>query len=214
MTVTTLADLSHLHGAVRHQGDRPTCLAFTLSDLNMHRHGQMIPFSPEYLYREAARNMVGWKPGDGLELTAALTAVYAPGQPLEVDCPYLPEEPQTPLAPSPTFSRLFTGSYAHFHPKHDEIVEVLERGQSVGLVLKLTPEFVTVDMPSGKIVYSAGHLPGMSHAVLAVGHGVDAQTNEPHLLIRNSWGAGWGMQGHAWLPQEYLVSHAILAFGA
>ncbi|MEW5705145.1 MAG: hypothetical protein AB1781_11265 [Pseudomonadota bacterium] len=32
-----------------------------------------------------------------------------------------------------------------------------------------------------------------------------------HLLIRNSWGDGWGLGGYAWLPVAYLESFAVQA---
>ena len=46
----------------------------------------------------------------------------------------------------------------------------------------------------------------LRHAVIAVGHGlVDGATS---ILIRNSWGAGWGLGGHAWLTERFL-SHRL-----
>lgn len=39
------------------------------------------------------------------------------------------------------------------------------------------------------------------HAVLAVGYD-DAKQR---FLVRNSWGAGWGLQGYFWMPYAYLV---------
>ncbi|MGB3625108.1 MAG: hypothetical protein WA989_04750 [Henriciella sp.] len=38
--------------------------------------------------------------------------------------------------------------------------------------------------------------------MLAVGRG---GPEGRHILIRNSWGPGWGDNGHAWLPPDYLV---------
>jgi len=39
------------------------------------------------------------------------------------------------------------------------------------------------------------------HAVMAVGYD-DAQQA---LLVRNSWGSGWGLQGYFWMPYAYLL---------
>ena len=45
--------------------------------------------------------------------------------------------------------------------------------------------------------------PSQRHALVAVGHGtVDGATA---ILVRNSWGAGWGIDGHAWLTERFLA---------
>ncbi|MGD8238756.1 MAG: C1 family peptidase [Armatimonadota bacterium] len=38
------------------------------------------------------------------------------------------------------------------------------------------------------------------HAVVAVGY----DDSQGALLIRNSWGTGWGVEGYGWLPYEYV----------
>ena len=43
------------------------------------------------------------------------------------------------------------------------------------------------------------------HAVLAVGY--DDTTNR--VLVRNSWGASWGMGGYFWLPYNYVGNRAL-----
>ena len=45
--------------------------------------------------------------------------------------------------------------------------------------------------------------PCRRHALVAVGYGdVDGVRA---VLVRNSWGADWGLGGHAWLPEPFLV---------
>lgn len=58
------------------------------------------------------------------------------------------------------------------------------------------------------------------HAVLAVGYDDHKeitntrcdQATEGALLIRNSWGKGWGEEGYGWLPYKYLLSGFALDF--
>lgn len=38
------------------------------------------------------------------------------------------------------------------------------------------------------------------HAVLAVGYDDDTE----RLLVRNSWGTGWGLKGYFWMPYDYF----------
>ncbi len=40
------------------------------------------------------------------------------------------------------------------------------------------------------------------HCVVAVGY----DDSQRHFIIRNSWGAGWGIKGYCYMPYEYLLS--------
>jgi C1A family cysteine protease len=44
------------------------------------------------------------------------------------------------------------------------------------------------------------------HAVLAVGY----DDTKKAILVRNSWGASWGLKGYFWMPYAY-ISNAKLA---
>lgn len=213
MTINTAINLRTLHGGVRQQGDRPTCMAFALSDLNGHRHQKPAQLSAEHLYREAAGLMPGWRPGDGLEVGAALRAVGAPGQALEAVVPYIAVEPTLPIAPNPPCAPLYAGRYFPQTRIMAAIERALASNRSIGLVLRLTEDFYNVTPSLPQVPFSPKALYGMSHAVVAVGVGNDSGTNERHVLIRNSWGASWGDCGHAWLPRSYIQTHTLCAFG-
>ena len=43
------------------------------------------------------------------------------------------------------------------------------------------------------------------HAVLAVGY----DESQQRFIVRNSWGAGWGMGGYFTLPYPYLLQHTL-----
>jgi C1A family cysteine protease len=44
--------------------------------------------------------------------------------------------------------------------------------------------------------------PSRVHGLVAVGYGT--RGTDTYTLVRNSWGAGWGMAGHGWISDRYL----------
>jgi C1A family cysteine protease len=50
------------------------------------------------------------------------------------------------------------------------------------------------------------------HAIVAVGYDNNKQIggDKGALLIRNSWGKGWGLQGYAWMSYKYVTSGLAL----
>ncbi|MFX4221540.1 MAG: C1 family peptidase [Thalassobaculum sp.] len=48
------------------------------------------------------------------------------------------------------------------------------------------------------------------HAMVVVGHGL--YSGDPIMLLRNSWGAGWGNNGHAWVREDCLAPRMVGAF--
>lgn len=72
------------------------------------------------------------------------------------------------------------------------------------MLTTLSPSFYapTVD---GIVDPAHGEAPDLAlrHAIIAVGHG--AINGSPAILIRNSWGAAWGINGYAWLTERFLT---------
>ncbi|WP_416669815.1 C1 family peptidase [Egbenema bharatensis] len=73
--------------------------------------------------------------------------------------------------------------------------------------------FNRTNVPGGIPYPCPGEAAQWGHAILAVGYDdafeiTNTQCNKVTrgaLLIRNSWGAGWGSQGYGWLPYEYVL---------
>lgn len=208
MTITDELILPQALHLARDQGRRPTCIAFALSELNL-RHASFVQLSPEFVYQSAACQTDGWKPGDGVSLGVALQAAAA-GQPVETDFPYQAAEPDAPVPAPPSGFDLY-GQNIDVVP-HDiaSMCRMLREGRPIGLGLRLTRSFFSpVD---GVIAFEqAALVPEVLHAVTVLGLGREDQ--ESYFLIRNSWGAQWGLGGSAWLSETYLLKHAICAFG-
>lgn len=206
ITVVCLTDSAPV--SARNQGNRPTCLAFAVTDLN--RRFSEDELGPEYFYRATIQRIPGWKPGDGVQADAAAEASQA-GHALEAHFPYQVDEPVVPLQALPDALDLFGKPVRFFDPDIGQLIDSVHRGVPLGLALRLTYEFYSP--AEGIIPFSQSLLPGaMQHAVVVVGLGHD-----PHggiwFLIRNSWGVQWGQNGHARIPVDYIAAHATCAFG-
>lgn len=214
MTVVSSIDLSVNWEPPRSQGNRPTCLAFTASELNRNLSGTDLALSAEYIYRAAARRSATWKAGDGLLMTHLSEVLAQHGQPTDPVCPYLAHEPLEAPPDLPQLAaseKLYTAAVQLISTAPQQIEDELRQGTPVGLILKLTDTFLKPTQ--GTIEFSHMLLSiNMHHAVVATGLGKHSGTGEPYFRIRNTWGETWGEQGHAWLPHSYVQSHAVTAF--
>jgi hypothetical protein len=208
--MTLEVSLADQFSDIRDQGRRPTCVAFAASDLHTFVRANREPLSVEYAYYFAVRRSATSNPRSGVTLEDIRTAVAYDGQPVERDWPYLPVLPTDLSTWKPPSSvravyRHTSGAPASLPPS--DIVELIKQRRAPLLVIALTTVFFTPDS-SGVISETSAEPAIGTHAVLGIGC---AQSNgEQFVLIRNSWGVGWGKKGTAWLSTEYL-QHRLLA---
>lgn len=200
--ISASSDLRSNTLPVRDQGRRPTCLAFALSSAHEHHGSRASHLSVEHLFYHGVARMTSPDPSQGLTFEAATTALAQDGQPLEKHWPYEPVQPdranwQPPQHAGRIYKRVTRDSGIDLAT----LFSHLAAGRSIVLGLVITASFLRCQ--------SNGLLPALSpdpvrggHAVLAVGHGRVGGADA--ILIRNSWGPGWGDEGHAWLTDAYL----------
>ncbi|MBR8312486.1 C1 family peptidase [Burkholderia dolosa] len=192
-------------GPPRNQGRRPTCLVFATSDLNAFANATA-HLSVEFLCHHAAKAEESWEPGDGFSIDQVFTAVASPGQPEEYIYPYRPDAQDAPLqAPPNGLMPLFRSPSYRRALALSEVIALVRQGRAVGVVIAVTKSlFYPRD---GIVEFDPYVIPDQFHAMVAVGIGTHRQTDETHIYLRNSWGARWGNQGHAWVPERHLQLH-------
>lgn len=141
-----------------------------------------------------------------------LSAIEESGQPIEEKWAYLPAIPAdlSQWVPPNGISELFHRRHKLLPATVDMIRNSLNRGSPVLLVAMLSNSFFAPSAP-GVVDAHAEELPdpNLMHALVAVGHG--KVNGQPALLIRNSWGTAWGIDGHAWLTDIYLKPSLVAA---
>lgn len=199
--IAPIVDLRHHLHPVRHQGRRSSCLAFAASTAHEAHAAVGEHLCVEYLFFHAVARTPGQNSGAGTTMAAAAKALLDEGQPVEAAWPYTADAviPWTPPAIASAFHKatLSPGTL-----DFDGVVAALDAGAPVVLGLVITDAFYRPDA-AGAIADVTPDIERGGHAVLAIGHGADAG-GEAALLIRNSWGEGWGSGGHAWLPRAYV----------
>lgn len=209
--VATHCDLRVAFGAARNQGGRPTCLAFALSDAHGAARGTMEAMSAEHLYYHAVQRTPGGHPSDGVALPVACDALKFDGQSLETGWPYLTTLPRdlTHWKPPPGATPLFRRGTQPLTPKVADVIARLDTGRPVVLILLLGERFYNpID---GLISVGPNDADTDYHAVIAVGHG-SASTGDACILVRNSWGPDWALEGHGWIAVPYLEARLKQTF--
>lgn len=202
---------------VRHQGPRPLCLPFSIAAAHEATRTHAAVSGAEMLAVEPLWQHcfnAGLAGHDGTTLEAAAAAVKTKGQTAEQCWPYnatlgAGTEPEPATATHGTWYRVGTIESPLAHDGIESLAEdALASGLPLVLIVEVTDEF---EHPTtgGEITVPALTAPTSDyHAVLVVGAATNHQGTSRRLLIRNTWGTGWGAGGYGWLPLDYLIAFA------
>jgi len=183
--------------------------------------GKHIDASRLFLYK-ATRNLLHWTGDTGAFLRTTMGAMAIFGVPPEEYWPYIiVDYDKEPSAFCYAFAQAYQAiQYFRLDPPNTP----------KDLLLKRIKCLISANLPSmfGFTVFSSieqadddGKIPFPcrgekiigGHAVAAVGFNdkvkikntICGVKTEGALLIRNSWGTGWGEKGYGWLPYEYVL---------
>ena len=203
MSVATDMDLRGKLGDVRDQGHRPTCLAFAASAAHEASRTATDFLSTEFLFFAGAQRSHR-NPRRGLSTIAVAEALRTDGQPVESAWPYQSDNPDAATWKCPPISEPYHRATVTFAPRTVVAIRaLLGAGTPVLLVASVTLAMYAPDAEGIVRGGSTDSTVARKHALLAVGsgHGPDGE----YILVRNSWGLHWGIEGHGWLPDAYLA---------
>lgn len=196
-------------GPVRDQGEAGFCHSFAGAEIkNVQEYkekGYQQDMSPLALAKEV-KAIDSHSGEEGSDLLALMKAMCKTGTVLEMFCPFEQYVPGSLKFPNEIYGyRYRSGNYARC-TSVEEIKEALALGKPVALGFQATREIYTVKKEAPFIPLPDKIIPIGGHAVAVVGYD-DTLTHAGHtghLLIKNSWGTGWGADGYGWMPYDYL----------
>jgi C1A family cysteine protease len=226
VSLPSVVDLRPWCSPIENQGALGSCTANAgvgiVEYFERRAYGKHIDASRLFLYK-TTRNMLHWTGDTGAFLRSTMGALVLFGVPPEEYWQYVvadfDKEP-------PAFCYAFAQNYQALRyyrldpptTPGDVVLARVKTNLSAGLPSMFgftVYNSYTQANTTGKIPYpTAGERIVGGHAIVAVGYDDNMKIKNTNagavettgaLLIRNSWGGGWGAAGYGWLPYEYVL---------
>lgn len=229
-------DLRPFCSTIENQGGLGSCSAHAgmgiVEYFEKRSFGKWIDGSRLFLYK-TTRDLMGVTGDTGAWLRNVMGALALCGVPPEKYWPYTDKTPDFDKEPTAFVYAVADNYEAVSYFCHDP------QGQNVPAanVLATVKNYLAAGIPSmfgfwgfpsfnntnlvGGIPYPCpGEQAQWGHAIDAVGYDDNIKIKNTKcniettgaLLIRNSWGTGWGIQGYGWLPYQYVLNRLALDF--
>jgi len=184
--------------------------------------GKHIDASRLFVYK-STRNMLHWTGDTGAFLRSTMGALALFGVPPEEYWPYVVADfDKEPSAFCYAFAQNYQAiTYYRLDPPgtaKDALLKQIKTNLAAGLPSMFgftVYSSYTQAAITGKIPYpTPGEKIVGGHAIVAVGYDDNMKIKNTNpgaaettgaLLIRNSWGTGWGSSGYGWLPYDYVL---------
>lgn len=226
VAIPLTVDLRPWFSPIENQGSLGSCTANAgvgmVEYFERKAFGKHLDASRLFLYK-VTRNMLHWTGDTGAFLRSTMGAMVLFGLPPEEYWPYIIADfEKEPTAFCYAYAQNYQAiSYYRLDPPGITKAALLTQIKT-NLAGNLPSMFgftvynsINQASASGKIPYpTAGEKIAGGHAIVAVGYddnmkikntNAGAVETKGALLIRNSWGTGWGSAGYGWLPYEYVL---------
>lgn len=235
--VTTLpssVDLRSWCSSIENQGQLGSCTANAgagvVEYFENRAFGRYLDASRLFLYK-VTRNFAKLSGDSGAFLRSTIGALALFGVPPEEYWPYTDKTPDFDKEPT-AFCYSFAANYKSIkYFRHDSptltknaVLESIKKSLAAGIpsMFGFTVfNSISQAATSGKIPFPSKNEKILGgHAIVAVGYDDSmiiknttyGDQTQGALLIRNSWGTGWGEKGYGWLPYEYVLKEAAVDF--
>lgn len=204
-----LFDFRSQQSLVRDQGHRPTCAAFAVSSAHEWMAADGIIRSPEDALW--AGHQQGGSPNlEGTTIKLALEGLGRYQHATEEAWPYgLPHwRKGRPEAARDVDNQTKLVAWRPVPSTVDSLRYQLSEGRAA----ILTVDFVSrAWSPDGTIDAEPGQSTQGQHAVVVVGFQPGQDEIDDLMIVKNSWGTGWGQLGYGFMSRRYVESYRYLA---